>query len=476
MIINGQESLPGGYSIKTLKITSQKGGSIDVDHLLAQLVITETINAPVITGRLTILDPFNIVSNLPVMEGDKLEGSLSTWEKDSYASQCDSDGSIDFEYEIFKIGGAIKRKQDISFVTLHFCSPLWSDNMKGRVSKAFCQTPYTSAAKQIFDEYLKKGGLQQNIKTKELEIEQSDEMFNFIIPNWKPLEAILWLAGRAWKDKAACYKFFENKEKFKLVTLTKLMKEGGKLTYHTTSQNMGIESKPGQLGRFDPGLIQQRYNYLYDISFLNTQDVNVASSGYLFGRRMLTHDLMYKRVKDYYFTGPEADNYKLGEPRDYKKDFEDMEAMNGGEPLVEDKIAKSLGPKEGDEKMVMFPLHNFEWTGVEDNFKPDKWLRQHKSMLQHLEFYNVEASAPGNFTMKAGDVINVEWMSPQASQVTDGKKKPETDKRHKGKWLVTYVNRVFGHTYDSHAMRIRLARNDRELSPNPIWEGAEEMD
>ena len=474
MIIDGKESIPGGYTVDKLEIESQKGEKIDVRYLLVQLNITESIDTPIITGNLTIVDPFNLVTNLPVMEGDKISGTLKTYDQDQFASQFDTDGQLDFEYEIFKIGKVVKSKQDIQVVSLHFCSPLWTDNLKGRVCKGFCQTPYISAAKQIFDEYLKKGGMQGNIKTKDLEVEMSDELFNFIIPNWKPLEAITWLAQRSWKDKSVSYRFFENKEKFKLVTLTKLMKEGPKLKYVIHSQNRIIQPKPGELGSVDQSLLQGRYNYLYDINFSNSQDINMASSGYLLGRRMITHDVMFKRVKDYYFQGPEAGNYKLDEPRDYMMDFQDMEPMNGGESLIEEKIAKSMGPKEGDEKIVIYPLHNHQWTGVEDNFKPEKWLRQHKSMIQHLEFYTVEASAPGNFTMKAGDVIDVEWTSPEGSEVKDGKKELIIDKRHTGKWLVTYVSRSFGNHYDTHKMRIKLARNDRTMSPNPIWDAAVE--
>lgn len=475
MKVRGNESLPRGYEVDKLEITSKKGGKIDVRNLLSQLVITESINTPVITGALTIFDPFNIINNLPVMEGDKISGTLKTYSKDTYAKQFDSDGQLEFEYEIFKIGDTIKVKQDITMVALHFCSPLWSDNMKGRVSKGFCQTPYASAVKQIYDEYLKKGGMQKNIKTKDIEVEMSDEMFNFIIPNWKPLEAIMWLAQRAWKGQAACYRFFENKEKFRFVTLKKLMEEGPKLKYKTHSQNRILKPQKGDQGDIDMELLEGRYNYLYDIQIINAQDMNVASSGYMMGRRLITHDIMYKRVKDYYFTGPEAGNYKLDKPRDYTDDFNDLKPMNGGEALVEESVAKSMGPKEGDEKLVVFPLHNFEWTGVEDNFKPDRWLRQHKAMSQQLDFYTIEASCPGNFTMKAGDVIEVEFTSPEASQVKDGKKEYIVDKRHSGKWLVTYVCRSFGANHDTHEMRIRIARNDRQLQPNPIWEGAQEV-
>lgn len=404
-------------------------------------------------------------------EGDIISGVLTTIKDDSLVGQADKDGRLEFEYEIFKIGATSKAedRQDIQYVTLHFCSPLWTDNMKARVSQAFCQTPYTSAAKQIYDEYLTKGGLQEKCKTKELEIEQSDEMFNFIIPNWKPLEAIMWLASRSWKDKQVSYRFFEDKEKYRLVTLSKLMKEGPKLTYYITSQNMEYTQQGNGSNiqvDFDQSLTQQRYNFLYNISFRNTQDINSASNSWLFGQRLITHDITTKRVKDYYHTGPEAGNYKLGDPRDFQQEFNDMGGpMNGGEPLIDNKVSKKMSPKEGNEKLVVYPVQEHEWTGVKDNFKPDKWLRQYRGQTGQLEFYSVEASCPGNFTMKAGDVIEVKWYSPHKG---NGKEQKE-DERHTGRWLVSYVTRNFGDNNDTFTMRIRLTRNDRKLSPNPVW-------
>ena len=327
-VVDGKDSSPGSYEVEELKIEG-KYGNIDLNHIFERITFQESIDSPFITGNITFTDAFNVCSNLPIVEGDKIKGKLklpSKKELDQFISQYD-DGELEFEFEIYGINNSLKVKQDIQVVSLAFCSSIWSDNMKGLVSQGFCQTPYISAAKQIYDEFLQKGGLQKNIKKKQLEIEQSDGMFNFIIPNWKPLDAIAWLLARSKKGKAVNYKFFEDKDKFRLVTVEKLMSEGPKKTLYLITPNTETynshKAEGAVISPFDQGAMERRYNQCWQPTLTNLLNINDASGYCMFGRRMITHDITFKRVKDYYFKGPEAGNYKLDEPRNYMDDFGD---------------------------------------------------------------------------------------------------------------------------------------------------------
>ena len=474
-VVDGKDSSPGSYEVEELKIEG-KYGNIDLNHIFERITFQESIDSPFITGNITFTDAFNVCSNLPIVEGDKIKGKLklpSKKELDQFISQYD-DGELEFEFEIYGINNSLKVKQDIQVVSLAFCSSIWSDNMKGLVSQGFCQTPYISAAKQIYDEFLQKGGLQKNIKKKQLEIEQSDGMFNFIIPNWKPLDAIAWLLARSKKGKAVNYKFFEDKDKFRLVTVEKLMSEGPKKTLYLITPNTETynshKAEGAVISPFDQGAMERRYNQCWQPTLTNLLNINDASGYCMFGRRMITHDITFKRVKDYYFKGPEAGNYKLDEPRNYMDDFGDYTHMGAEEPLLLEDIAKSLGPKEGDDKLVMYPLHHHQWTGVEDNFKPEDWLRQYRAVRQHLYFYRTSLQTYGKFSLKAGDVITIDWASPQWTN----KDKKEEDKRNNGDWLIVAIKRVFDNNVDGHHMVLELARNARTNKSDPIWEQGQE--
>ena len=144
--------------------------------------------------------------------------------------------------------------------------------------------------------------------------------------------------------------------------------------------------------------------------------------------------------------------------------------MRAEEPLLLEDIAKSLGPKEGDDKLVMYPLHHHQWTGVEDNFKPEDWLRQYRAVRQHLYFYRTSLQTYGKFSLKAGDVITIDWASPQWTN----KDKKEEDKRNNGDWLIVAIKRVFDNNVDGHHMVLELARNARTNKSDPIWEQGQE--
>ena len=470
-VADGKDSSPGSYKLEELRIEG-KYGNIDLNHIFSQISILESIDSPFITGNIAFIDAFNVFSNLPIVEGDKIKGKMTlpdSPEEDQFIRQFD-EGELEFEYELYGVNHSLKMKQDIQMVNLPFCSSIWSDNMKGIVSQGFCQTPYISAAKQIFDEFLQKGGLQQKIKNKPLEIEQSDGLFNFIIPNWKPLDAIAWLLSRSKVGKAVNYKFFEDKDKFRLVTVEKLMSAGSKKTLYNVTPNMDtFDSKRvggGVISPFNMSVMERRYNQCWATSVGSSLNTNDASGYCMYGRRMITHDLTFKRVKDYYYKGVEAGNYKLDEPRDYMDDFNDYTHLGGNEPLILDMIAQEMGPKEGDDKLVMYPLQHHQWTGVEDNFKPEDWLRQYRAVRQHIHFYRASLQTYGKFSLKAGDVITVDWASPQWTHMD----KKQLDSRNNGDWLIVSLKRVFENAVDGHHMVLELARNARTNKADHIWD------
>ena len=72
--------------------------------------------------------------------------------------------------------------------------------------------------------------------------------------------------------------------------------------------------------------------------------------------------------------------------------------------------------------------------------------------------------------MKAGDVITIDWASPQWTN----KDKKEEDKRNNGDWLIVAIKRVFDNNVDGHHMVLELARNARTNKSDPIWEQGQE--
>ncbi len=461
---NGDTSAPGSYEIELLEIQGEFG-TVDIAAIMQQLEIVEDINTMSISGFITVTDSINILSNLPVVEGDLLVGFITVHQNDPWVMEFDPDSMIEFEFEIIKIVDHRRQKQDMQTWKLSFVGTTWCDNFKNRMSKGFCQRPYTDAVQEIYDDMLCQGGIGQKLAPKALDIETSDEIFNFIIPNWRPYEAINWLASRSWIGDNANFIFYEDKWDCHFVTMEKLYATAPILDFFTKLPNKLLEDVTyDQL--IDEGMLKYRYANLHNIRLIDTQDITQASHETFFGRRMITHDIVKKKVKDYWYKGTEAPNYVLDEPRDYTDDFGVCSDVGLGDPLILDKFSVKMGAYEGNPDLAVTPIHFEQWTPMPE-FMPEKWLRQHRAQLSQSDHVMIYGEVPGNFTLKAGDQINVEMFSPEWNikpRGTDWK----PDKRFDTTWLISSLKRVFNQ--QEHVTVLKLIQNSRGISPDHIWE------
>lgn len=462
------ESAPGKFIVEFLNIDG-KYGVADIGLTFQQLEWIEDINSPCITGTLTLVDGMNLLSNLPIVEGDLIKGKFRLNPDDPWAPDYDPDGMIEIEVEIIKILEKQRLKQDIQTLSFLFVSSTWTDNLMNRVSKSWCQQPYTNAVQYIYDTYLCGGGLQRRLKTKPIDIEVSDEDFNFIIPNWSPYESINWLLGRSFVGDKVNYVFYEDKKSFRSKTLATLSKEESVADYFTGTQGEYLDESGREINE-DTLLL--RYHNLYDLYFVESQDVNAAVLNGLFPKRLITHDIVKKKCKDYTELGPESNHYKLDKPRTYQDDWSADSPM-ADDPLYMEDISDLMSKNPGNAGLAVYPLHFEQWTPMESS-KPELWLRQHRAQKEHYEQVVMECFAPNNFTLKVGDNINVditspEWKHKSSNGSADIQKK---DIRYNGKWMIVSLNRVFQGDGMSY-LALRLVQNSRNIQSDHIWQPAE---
>lgn len=467
----GQDSLPCGYQIQELKIVG-KHGQVDVRQLLISMRIVESIDHPVITGFLTIVDNFNMISNIPVIEGDRIVGTMKILDTEVYGQRFDPMGSISFEYEILKIQNMPKIKQSTGVVEFTFVTSAWTDNMKARISKAYNQIPYTQAAQQIFNEYLMKGGMQGLCSPKMLQVlEQSDELASFVLPGYQPLEAIFWLLGRSFVGEAVNFKFYEDRDKFNIVTLSRLMQGIPTMTLHTHVQNIVTASRPDTGLIIDENLLEGRYLNFNRISMDVNQDVFKASQNGTVPAKAFFIDDMAKTIG---LTASDESNifnsgagvfggcFSLEKNRTIEDETMSMGAMNGKDHIIDKDLSKILEQTN----IEMVACRNMEGglrTGTTE-IDPKKYIRQARSQNALYKQVSIIGEIPGNFTIKAGDVVNLDMISSAILPSKLNEPPPlEIDKRFAGKWLVHSVSRLFLQGIDGHHTGLRLVRNDRDI-------------
>lgn len=200
----------GQYELVSVYLTNYKRDSgVEVSALMSGFTINESMSAPFLSGKTTIFDSDNILSRLPVIGEEFIEFTYI-----DFFGKTRTDTFMVFSVSDIKYSDPID--QSIIQYTLNFVSPPRVLTDSFRVMKAFRNQKISDYAKQHFDETFKIAMDRQRLKSKEIDIEPTDNIQNFVIPNLTPTETFLFFARYAYKSDSntLSYRFFENRDSY----------------------------------------------------------------------------------------------------------------------------------------------------------------------------------------------------------------------------------------------------------------------
>lgn len=434
---NKHEVTPFDYEVEELLLLTDSG-SLDITYLLSEMNIIESLYSKCITGSLILVDALNLISNLPIMEGDMIQGFFTRNKKDKWVEEFDPDFELKFMFEIIKITSQTKVKQDVQIWSIHFVSSTWSDHLTGRVSKSYRQWLYSDMVNDIYDRHLTKGGLKGELPVKALKITPTEKLWNIIIPNIKPHDAITFLSRRSWQGDFVNYLFWEDKEEFHYQPMEDLFAAGPVADYWTTETDQYTKEKLAR--EPDLEVLEPRYLNLIELKFLDYHDITISGMSGMFANRLISHDLFFKRVVDHFPRGEEAPNYTLDDVYSYFDDYSKLSHCDSnGKEMVRAYTNAKFSDNNG--LLTVYPEHKWQWDDQEE-FMPRKWVRQRKGQISQLKFIKLEVTTPGNFTRKVGDKININLYSPEYKPKTTDER-PELDTKFQGNYLITSLKRKF---------------------------------
>lgn len=455
---------PSSYDIKKLILRSfSSGEEIDITYLMAELNIFEDLYKPCTTGNIVLNDSLNLVSNLPIMEGDIIEGELTRASSDIYAKLYDFDYRTDFMFEIVKISKQEKMKQDIQMVVVQFVSSTWTDNFAARISKSYHKMPYTDMAADIYNFNLDKGGLSGELPFKSMGYVPSEGLYNAIIPNLSPYDALSWLAARATYAGTCNYVFFENKHMFNFIPISELMSGPVVADYFTSSVHTRDSSEVAQTKESD-------YNQILKMKYVEHQDASVAALSGMLSNRLIKTNLHNKIITDYTMTGDSGSNYILEEPYNYLEEFDKLKHANGKESMIRD-YTNTKYKEGGGALLTVYNDASNQWDDME-SYDAHLWARQRKGHMAMNRFMKLEITIAGNFSRTIGQKIRLNIESPEYIDASAGKKNPTHDQRFNGSYLITAARRKF--TFEKHHMVLELVRDDypvMETRRTAAWGG-----
>lgn len=385
------------YKIDKLSIRTDAGITLDISETFVELEIFQSIYG-LIYGNFILTDAKEAFSKFSFSGNEFLDVKIG---------QQGLPISFERTFRIYKISDRSVISNSSQRAIFHFISEDAFTSQSMLVSKAYKNSKIRDIVVDILQNEL-------NVDTKKInqrDIEATQGNYDLIVPNLHPIQAIQWVASRAYSQNKFCYMFFENKDGYKFTSLQTLMSQPSVKTMKyevKTIDNDPSVNKDG-IDKFD---------------IKNDFDILTTMSNGGFSSRLLSVDIF---SQSYDFSG-----------------YDINIAESKGNLLNKYKSVGNIKNKKG-ESLLNAPGNFYRTYLSVNNTQTEKsndikfWLLPRALHLSLLNNFKINVISPGDINMKAGDIISVEF--PTFEPKSDSGR--DINRRYSGKYLTAAVNWKF---------------------------------
>ena len=198
-----QYLLPGYYKLITASITQYGSRSAtDISGIVHKIIIEESIENDSMRGHLSIIDAVGLLETLPLRGEERLVIEVEDILKQKKI----------YDLYVYKIDNVTaKNTNDALSYDMHFVSYMRWNAGRSKIIAPFSRS-IKDTVEQIFKTYY-------TPFTKEIFVDSTDGNFECVIPNYTPIQAMKFLASRAYNSisPSCSFRFFENSEAFYFV-------------------------------------------------------------------------------------------------------------------------------------------------------------------------------------------------------------------------------------------------------------------
>ena len=409
----GIEYYPEGASVDKLILYANDGREIELKKMLIEFNYYEDIYSFVVSGSVSLRDGQGLVETFQLTGNEFLEVD--------FGRVKDSENNTSRKFRIYKLGNRTPiGNLNSEVLTLHFCSEELLLSEQKKITRSYNGNGGQEIWKTV--EQILTNELQV---TKEMDIELTTGLHNFIVPRLKPFEAISWLSTYAkpasQELQGADMLFFENKNGFNFKSLRTLFEEDPYDTY--VYQQNNTDSTPEEKAR---AVLQFEFVKSFDM-------LNEISSG-TYANRLISVD---PQTRSYKITDFSYDNYTSNVAK----------PMNGSSVLQDSKNRFGQTQSNSFESVVKVVIgnsgsqtdsyiSNIQGSVAKDisveNFVPYRTAQM--ALANHTV---VKIVVPGDPELVAGSTIVFNIFSLK----TVGERK-ELDHYYSGKYLVSACRHV----------------------------------
>lgn len=378
-----------------------------------ELNIYEDLFSPCLSGTVTIVEAFNLISEIPIL-GDEL------LEIEYYTPYLGANvNSTKKTFHVTKIDQREHNSDKMNMYVLHFVSMEGVIDIGTKISRSF-EGNASEVVQKIYNKELNVG--------EEIEIDDANNKIEFVSPFWSPFKCINYAASHCLYPNSKIvvpnYLFYQTTKKYKLKSLSNLFKQQPISDYY-------FDKNPARRRLWDGTStkdIKREYETIKELYFIQSQDYIKNTLQGSLGHTVFGVDLLRKQFK--------AKTYQVDQ------DFNKTDHLDKYYPY-------SPGA-------VMNPTGYIE-RAVTTNDNTDDVLTKRISLLGQLETFKLDIYVPGRSDMEVGMTVN--FIMNEFREVDDLEKKgaDRSDPYYSGKYLVTAIQHRI--TQTRHFMMMQIVKD-----------------
>jgi hypothetical protein len=385
------------YDIKTLELINSGGQTVDLRKVFIELQICQDLFSSVMSGNILIDDGHDIFSNFYFCGNEYLNISI---DKPSLGKPIE---------KIFRVYSSTKRRptgESAQMYLLNFCSEEMIFSNSKLVSKAYKSQKTVDIIRDVLVNELKVDI--SKIKT----LEPTSGTYDYVVPNYRPLEVIQWAASRSYDaSKKFCYFFYEDRDGFQFKSYNTLTKQK---PYKTLKYELKTVDQ-------DPAVNKDSID---KFRILNDFNILTSLSNGSFASKLLSVDIFSQQ---------------------FKTDVYSIDVAEGQQNLL-NKFKPINGLKNQDNLPITTSYDAFFRTYISINDTASEksndiklWMMNRALHMSLMHNFRIEIVIPGDILLKAGEVVKYEFPRFEGA---DSKGKA-TDEYRTGNYLVSAINHKF---------------------------------
>jgi len=434
-------SQAGFFTLRSAKIRplfpgeeteSQKNLSeyIDITKVVSNFTMTESINGPYISGRMTIQESNNLLEDVPIRGEESLQITVT----DFYGATQTYDFIV---YCVDNIGPDTSVNDRMMKYTLDFTTIDKLNSDRKEIRKSFSSQPISNMVNTIFNEYY-------SDSKKEIEIEETYGEQTVVIPKLRPDAAMQFLSRRAYSsdNKTSLYRFFETREKYFFCTHEYL-----------TNKYSGFE-----------GISEEERNRL----FFNYRVLEDNTGGGQIRAQQSINDVSYGKKADSFAEMKEGayrrnvteldivNRTRISRQYDYTSEYKDYKApedlkLSHSQEFIDSYMPSALAP---DTTLIT----DFPQIGMNRGEKSKPYQHFYENYTSkpvvdyHLNLNSFTVDIYGRIGLYPGMVIDLDLY--KFSNTLSGNK--QTDKQRSGKYIVMSISHSF--SGDSYRQSLTVSK------------------